>query len=54
MRKYLFIIVAAIIIHLFFNHLSIQKAVKLCEEGEGIPQVEKDILAVNWSVSCDK
>lgn len=54
MRKYLFIIVAAIIKLSFFNHRSIRKAVELCEEGKGIPQVKKDMLAVNWRVSCDK
>lgn len=33
MRKYLFIIAAALIILSIINHRSIDKAVELCEEG---------------------
>lgn len=42
MRKYLFIIILALIILSIINHRSIQKAVELCKEGNGIPQVKKD------------
>jgi hypothetical protein len=54
MRKYLFIIAAALIILSIINHRSIDKAVELCEEGKGTPQVEKDLFAFNWSVSCER
>ncbi|CAM3867913.1 hypothetical protein [Cytobacillus oceanisediminis] len=54
MRIYLFILIAALIILSVINHRSIDKAVELCEEGKGTPQVEKDVFAFNWSVSCEK
>ncbi|GLB61948.1 hypothetical protein [Cytobacillus sp. NCCP-133] len=54
MRKYLFILIAALVILSIINHRSIGKAVELCEEGKGTPQIEKDVFAFNWSVSCQK
>ncbi|WP_161805282.1 hypothetical protein [Sporosarcina globispora] len=53
MRKYLFTIILALIILSIINQRSIQKAVELYEEEKGTPQVEKDFLAINWSVSCE-
>lgn len=52
MRKYLFILISALIILSVINHRSIDKAVELCEEGKGMPSVEKDAFAFNWSVGC--
>ncbi|MBT2686903.1 hypothetical protein J7I93_01770 [Bacillus sp. ISL-47] len=53
MRKYLFIMIAALMLLSFINHRSIYKAVQLCEDGKGTPQVQKDIFAFNWSVGCE-
>ncbi|WP_153462047.1 hypothetical protein [Sediminibacillus terrae] len=35
------------------NHLQINNAANQCVEIGGNPIVEKDLLAFNWSFSCD-
>jgi hypothetical protein len=49
-RKYLIILIIALIILSVIKHKSIDKAVELCKEGKGDPLVEKDFIALNWSV----
>ncbi|MBN8201183.1 hypothetical protein [Bacillus sp. NTK034] len=51
MRKYLFIIVAALIIFLEVNYRSINKAVELCVERKGQALVQKDVFAMKLECS---
>ncbi len=38
----------------YFNHQVIDTAVEGCEKLEGEVNLEKDILAINWSFSCER
>ncbi|WP_226659156.1 hypothetical protein [Pseudalkalibacillus hwajinpoensis] len=37
----------------YFNHQAIESAVDGCEKIGGEVNLEKDILAFNWSFSCE-
>ncbi|MGI8315775.1 hypothetical protein [Halobacillus mangrovi] len=46
-------ICAAILIAIIvFNYNSFEQAKSTCIENDGAPIVEKDFLAINWSVAC--
>ncbi|WP_273833660.1 hypothetical protein [Guptibacillus sedimenti] len=38
----------------YFNHQVIDSAVEGCEKKGGEVNLEKDILAINWSFSCER
>ncbi|MFC7686359.1 hypothetical protein [Ureibacillus sp. GCM10028918] len=50
--KFLMISVSLFIILVVTNYQSLENAKNSCEKGDKTPEVEQDIMAINWTVSC--
>ncbi|MGE7781155.1 hypothetical protein ACQKL0_14625 [Peribacillus sp. NPDC097264] len=47
-----FLVLSLLFIHTYFNHRAFMEATNQCYDNDGMPEVEKSILSMNWSVIC--
>ncbi|URM31157.1 hypothetical protein LLY41_11980 [Cytobacillus firmus] len=52
MKKYLTMTAAVLVILIIINHFTLKQAVELCEESKKDAHIDRDLFAINWSVSC--
>ena len=46
------IIFSFFVISIVSNYYSLENAKNACVENNKIPNIEQDLLAINWAVSC--
>ncbi|MGE7602288.1 hypothetical protein ACQKL5_07220 [Peribacillus sp. NPDC097675] len=47
-----FLILSLLFTNTYFTHRGIMEAANTCYDHNGMPEVEKSILSINWSVIC--
>ncbi|MFE4523375.1 hypothetical protein ACFRCQ_14890 [Cytobacillus firmus] len=52
MKKYLTITAAVLVVLTIINHFNLKQVIEFCEDSNKHARVDRDLFAVNWSVSC--